>query len=151
MCKQNVEQTLIHKCTKVTLGEHETKSLHLCKKTWHTTQVYTSKIYWEQKNSSIVVCFFWRNTSFELFSSLSLLICFAFYQYSPCHCNFNFWRIDVVRYWEVKLHWIKQFGPKMLSGIRYSGCFITLKIEGNNRDRRNRPVSWGFRYWEDPV
>jgi len=30
--------------------------------------------------------------------------------------------------------------------IRYSGCFITLKIEGKVRDRRNCPVSWGFRY-----
>jgi len=44
MYKQNNEQTLIH--TKVTLGEQETKSLHLCQITiWHTTQVYTSKIY----------------------------------------------------------------------------------------------------------
>jgi len=44
MYKQNDEQTLIH--TKVTLGEHETKSLHLCQiTTWHTTQFYTSKIY----------------------------------------------------------------------------------------------------------
>jgi len=25
--------------------------------TWYTTQVYTSKIYWEHKYSSIVVCF----------------------------------------------------------------------------------------------
>jgi len=44
MYKQNDEQTLIH--TKVTLDEHETKSLHLCQiTTWHTTQFYTSKIY----------------------------------------------------------------------------------------------------------
>jgi len=44
MNKQNDEQTLIH--TKVTLGEHETKLLHLCQiTTWHTTQVYTSTIY----------------------------------------------------------------------------------------------------------
>jgi len=35
--------------------------------------------------------------------------------------------------------------------IRYSGCFITVKIEGKIWDRWNRPVSWGFRYWEDPV
>ena len=44
MYKQNDEQTLIHK--KVTLAEHETKSLDLCRiVTWHTTQVYTSKIF----------------------------------------------------------------------------------------------------------
>jgi len=44
MYKQTDEQTLIH--TKVTLVEHETKSLHLCQiTTWHTTQVYMSKIY----------------------------------------------------------------------------------------------------------
>ena len=55
MNKQNDEQTLIH--TKVTLVEHETTSLHLCQiTTWHTTQVYTSKIYLEQKYSWIVVC-----------------------------------------------------------------------------------------------
>jgi len=37
---------LIH--TKVTLGEHETKSLHLCQiTTWYTTQVYTSNIFRE--------------------------------------------------------------------------------------------------------
>jgi len=29
-----------------------------------------------------------------------------------------FWGIEVVRYWEVKLHWIEQFGLKKLSGIR---------------------------------
>jgi len=46
MYKQNDEQTLIDLHTKVTLGEHEAKSLHLCQiTTWHTTQVYTSKIY----------------------------------------------------------------------------------------------------------
>jgi len=40
--------------TKVTLGEHETESLHLCQiTTCHTTQVYTSKICWEQKYSSM--------------------------------------------------------------------------------------------------
>jgi len=40
MCKQNDEQTLIH--TKVTLGEHETKSLFLCQITIrHTKQVNT--------------------------------------------------------------------------------------------------------------
>ena len=40
MYKQNDEQTLIH--TKVTIGEHETQSLHLCQiATRHTTQVYT--------------------------------------------------------------------------------------------------------------
>ena len=61
MYKQNDEQTLIH--TKVTLDEHETKSLHLCQiTTWPTTHVYTSKIYREQKYPSIVVCF-WRYTS----------------------------------------------------------------------------------------
>ena len=44
MYKQNDEQTLKH--TKVTFGEHETKPLHLCQiTTWHTIQVYTSKIY----------------------------------------------------------------------------------------------------------
>jgi len=42
--KENDEQTLIH--TKVTLGEHDTTSMHLCLiTTWHTTQVYTFKIY----------------------------------------------------------------------------------------------------------
>jgi len=52
MYKQNDEETLIH--TKVTLGEHETKSLHLCQiTTWHTAQVYTSKHYREQKYSSM--------------------------------------------------------------------------------------------------
>jgi len=36
MYKQNDEQTLKH--TKVTLGEHDTKLLHLCQiTTWHTT------------------------------------------------------------------------------------------------------------------
>ena len=41
--RKNDEETLIH--TTVTLGEHETKSLHLCQiTTWHTTQVYKSKI-----------------------------------------------------------------------------------------------------------
>jgi len=44
MYKQNDEQTLKH--TKVTLCEHEAKSLHICQiTTWHTTQVYSSKIY----------------------------------------------------------------------------------------------------------
>jgi len=57
MYKQNDEQRLIH--TKVTLGEHETKSLHLCQiTTWHTTQFYTSKIYLDQNYSSIVVWVF---------------------------------------------------------------------------------------------
>ena len=42
MYKQNDEQTLIH--TKFTLGEHETKALHLFQITT-LTQVYTSKIY----------------------------------------------------------------------------------------------------------
>jgi len=43
-CKQNDEQTPIH--TKVILGKHESKSLHLCQiTTWDTTQVYTTKIY----------------------------------------------------------------------------------------------------------
>jgi len=55
MYKQNDEQTLIH--TKFTLGEHETKALHLFQITT-LTQVYTSKIYWQQKYSSIVVWFF---------------------------------------------------------------------------------------------
>jgi len=55
MYKHNDEQTLIH--TKVTLGEHETKSQHLCQITTCTTHVYTSKIFWEQKYSSIVVVF----------------------------------------------------------------------------------------------
>jgi len=45
MYKQTDEQTPIH--TKVTLEhEHETQSLQLYQiTTWHTTQVYTSKIY----------------------------------------------------------------------------------------------------------
>jgi len=44
MYKQNDEQTLIQ--TNVTLGELETKSLHLCKiTTWHATPVCTSNIY----------------------------------------------------------------------------------------------------------
>ena len=47
MYKQIDERKLIH--TKVTLGEHETKSLHLCQiTTRHTTKVYTSKIYCER-------------------------------------------------------------------------------------------------------
>jgi len=62
MYKQNDEQTLIH--TKVTLGEHGTKSLHLCQIiTWHTTQVYTCKIYLEPKIFIDCGLFFGRYTS----------------------------------------------------------------------------------------
>ena len=44
MYTRNDKQTLIH--TKVTLGEQETQSLHLCQITiWHTTQVYSSEIF----------------------------------------------------------------------------------------------------------
>jgi len=50
--KKNGEQTLIH--TKVTLGEHDIKSMHLCLiTTLHTTQVYTFK---SIKNKNIHTC-----------------------------------------------------------------------------------------------
>ena len=43
-CTSKIMIKSLYMYTKVTLGEHETKSLHLCQITlWHTTKDYTSK------------------------------------------------------------------------------------------------------------
>ena len=104
--------------------------------------------------------FFWRCTSSLLFSSLSVSTYLALYQYRKriirCSFNFNFdglrlSGIERSNYTESNNLGLKSWPVSGIERIRYSGCFITLKIEGKNRDQQNRLVSWGFRYWEDPV
>jgi len=112
--------------------------MHLCLiTTWHTSQVYTFKIYWEQKYSYMwSICFAWH-LILTIFFSVSwpligtwLFIFFIMKNNIRCSFNFIFWRIEVVRYWVVKLHWIQQFGPKKLFCIR----------------KREDPVFRGFFY-----
>jgi len=127
MCKQNDEQMII--LTKVTLGEHETKSLHLCQiTTWHTTctQVYISQTV-ETKNIHQL----WS------VSSLSVSTYLAIYQYRKrnirCSFNFNFdglrlSGIERSNYTESNNLGRKSWPVSGIERIRYSGCYISRNI-----------------------
>jgi len=136
MYKQNDEQMLKH--TKVTLGEHDTKLLHLCQiTTWHTTQVYISKTYWEQKYSSIVVCFLGATPHLNYFL---LCHCQHILQFFNIVCVIAILIFDLLRLSGIeRSNYIESnnLGQKScpvfgIEGIRYSGWFITLK---NRREK----------------
>jgi len=140
--------------TKVTLGEHDTKSMHLCLiTTWHTTQIHTFKIYWEQKYSYMWSGFFCVTPHLNYFLLCLVTtnwnsIVFFFIKKRNIRCTFNFifWRIEVVRYWEVKLHWIQQFGLKKLPGIRNreDPVFRVFYHIKNRRENSGPTKSSGF-------
>ena len=74
MYKQNDEQTLIH--TKVTLGKHQTKSLHLCQKQLSILHKFTHLNSIENKNSHrLWSVFFLRYTSSSFFSVIVNISC----------------------------------------------------------------------------
>ena len=82
------------------------------------------------------------------FFSLSLSTYLALYQYSPCHCTEQsvlFYAVSILIVNGLRLSGIqrsnylktnnlvrKSCPVSGIERIRYSGCFITLKIEGGN-------------------
>ena len=145
MYKQNDEQTLSIQ-TNLTLGELETKSLHLCQiKTCYTSLHIQNLL----RTQIFIDCGLFLALQLILtifFSVISTYL--ALYQYSPRHCTEQSvlcYAVSILIFDRLRLSGIERsnylktnnLGRKNcpVSGIeriRYSGCFITLKIEGKN-------------------